>query len=72
MPVAEMPLDAEAIEIIHAGPAEGAVGDGEARRLDDVDRDAEAGRHAQHGAGILWNVRLIERKAKLGVDRLLS
>ena len=53
----------ERIEVVEPGAAEVAVGDVEAGRLDDVDRDAEARRHAQHGAGVLRDVGLVESKA---------
>jgi hypothetical protein len=48
--------DVERIEVVEPGAAEVAVGDVEPRRLDDVDRNAKAGRHAQHGAGVLRDV----------------
>ena len=48
------------VEIVHAGPAEGAVGDREAGRLDDVRFDPQAGAKPQNRAGILGNVRLVK------------
>ena len=51
------------IEIIHPGAAEGAVRGRKPRRLDDMRLDPEAGCHPQDGAGILRNIRLIERDA---------
>ena len=53
----------ERVEVVESGAAEVAVGDVEPRRLDDVDRDAEARRQAQHGAGVLRDVGLVESKA---------
>ena len=53
----------ERVEVVESGAAEVAVGDVEPRRLDDVARDAEAGGHAQHGAGVLRDVGLVESKA---------
>ena len=58
---ARVPLDRHLVEIVHPGAAEGAVGDREAGRLDDMGGHAEAGRQAQDGAGVLGDVGLIER-----------
>jgi hypothetical protein len=52
------------VEVIESGPPEIAVGDVEARRLDDVDRHPKAGGEAQHGAGVLRNVRLVKGKTR--------
>ena len=46
------------VEVIHPGAAEGAVGDREAGRLDDVRLDPEAGAEPENRAGILRNVGL--------------
>ena len=51
-------------EIVHAGAPEIAVGEIESGRLDDVDRDAEAGGHAQDRAGVAGDVGLVQRDAK--------
>lgn len=50
-------------EIVHAGPSQIAVGKVEAGRLDDIDGDAETGRHAQDGAGVAGDVGLVEGDA---------
>ena len=49
------------IEVVHAGAAEGAVGDREARRLDDVRFDTETGGKPQDGPGVLGDVGLEQR-----------
>ncbi len=54
------------LEIVHAGAAEVAVGGVEAAGLDDVHRHAEAGAHADDGAGVLRDVGLEEREAGHG------
>lgn len=59
----EVPGKLRHFEVIHAGAPEIAVGTVKAGRLDDVDAEAEAGRHAQDGAGIAGDVRLVERDA---------
>ena len=41
-----------------------AVGEVEAGRLDDVDGEAEAGGHAQDGAGVAGDIGLVERDAE--------
>ena len=53
--------DRHLIEIVHAGAAEGAVGGREARRLDDVRFDAEAGGKPQDGPGVLGDIGLKQR-----------
>jgi hypothetical protein len=53
-----MPRERNLVEVVHSGPAEGAVGDREAGRLDDMRRDAEAGGEAQNRAGVLRDVGL--------------
>jgi hypothetical protein len=55
--------DVEMLKVVEPGAAEVAVGDVEAGRLDDVDLNAKAGRQAQHGAGVLRDVGLVESKA---------
>jgi hypothetical protein len=52
------------VEIVHAGPAEGAVGHWEAGRFDDVRLDAEAGSETKDRARILGNIGLIKRDAQ--------
>ena len=59
-----MPVDLDMVEIVHAGAAKMAVGDREAGRLDDRRPDAETGAGAQHGAGVLRDVGLVEREAE--------
>ena len=63
-PPRNMARNVGAIEVIEPGAAEVAVGDVEAGRLDDVDRHGEAGGEAQHGAGVLRNVRLVKSKSR--------
>jgi hypothetical protein len=48
------------VEIVHAGPAEGTIGDREAGRLDDVRFNSQAGAKPENRAGILGNVRLVK------------
>lgn len=62
----DMPGQGRHFEIVHAGPPEVAVGEVEAGRLDDVDREAEAGGHAQDGASVAGDVWLVERDADGG------
>ena len=56
--------DLDPVEVVEAGAAEVAVGDVEAGRLDDVDRNAEAGGEAQERAGVLRDVGLVEGEAR--------
>src|SRR6266705_6075314 len=58
---AGMPHDLDLIQVIHAGAAEGAIGDWEASRLDNVRVHPQARAKAQDRAGVLRDVRLIER-----------
>ena len=60
----DVSLDRDMLEIIHARAAEMAVGDRKAGRLDDVGGHPETGAGAQHRAGVLGDVRLIEREPK--------
>src|SRR5208282_3353940 len=55
-----VPRNRDGVEVVHPGAAEGAVGDGETGRLDDIGLDAEAGAEAQNRSGVLRNVGLIE------------
>ncbi len=55
-----MAHDGDGVEIVHAGAAEGAVGDREPGRLDNVRFNPEAGAQPQNRAGILRNIGLIE------------
>src|SRR5437868_63436 len=48
------------VEIVEGAALEGLRREGEARRMDDVDRNAEAGAEPEQGAGVLRDVRLIE------------
>ena len=59
-------------EIVHAGAPEIAVGNIEAGGLDDVDGYTEAGGHAQYGAGVAGDVRLVERDADALAQYLAS
>src|SRR5262245_9192138 len=56
-----VPHDLDLIQVIHAGPSEGAVGGRKSGRLDDVRLDPQTRRQAQDRARVLRNVRLIER-----------
>lgn len=51
------------VEIIHPGAAKGAVGEGKARRRDQMRLDAEAGGEPQNRPGVLRNVGLVEGDA---------
>lgn len=51
-------------EVVHAGPFQRPVGEREARRLDDVDADVEAGGEAQDCPCVAGDVRLVERDAE--------
>ena len=55
-----VPGEGDLVEVIHACPAKGAVGDRKARRLDNVRLDAQAGAKPENRAGILRNVRLVK------------
>jgi len=55
-----MAHDGDRVEIVHAGAAEGAVGDGKPGRLDNVRFDPQAGAQPQNRAGILRNIGLIK------------
>ena len=59
----DVPRDRRVVEIIHAGTAQVAVRHVEGRRFDDLHRHAEAGGQAQHGAGVLRDVRLVDGEA---------
>ncbi len=60
-----MTQDIHLIEIVHAGPPKGAVGGREARRLDDVRLDAEAGSETENGPRVLGNIGLEQRNAQV-------
>ena len=49
------------VEVVHAGAAEGAVGDRETRWLDDVRFDTETGGKPQDSPGVLGDVGLEQR-----------
>ena len=55
-----MAHDRHLVEVVHSGAAEGAVGDREAGRLDDVGLDPEAGAEPQNRSGILRDIGLVE------------
>ena len=59
----DVPGQVDLVEIVHAGAAEGAVGDRKAGRLDQVRLDPEAGGEPQDRAGILRDVGLVEGDA---------
>lgn len=50
--------DGHLVEIIHSGPAEMPVGNGETGRLDDMGLDVQAGAEPQNRPGVLRDVRL--------------
>src|SRR4029077_10345596 len=52
--------DVDVLQIVEASATQRPVGHVKTRRADDLDGRAQAGRQAQDGAGILWNVRLVE------------
>lgn len=56
----DVPGEGSHFEIIHPGAAERAIARVEAGRTDEVDGEAETGRHAQDGAGVAGNVGLVE------------
>src|SRR5687768_7264118 len=60
----DMPGQGRHFEIVHAGTPEVAVGDVETGGLDDVDGDTEAGGHAQDGAGVAGDIRLVKGDAE--------
>src|SRR6185503_8564057 len=49
------------IEIVHAGAAEMAIGDGKSRRFDDVGGNVHAGAKPENGPGVLGNIGLKKR-----------
>ena len=64
--------EGDLVEIVHAGPAERAIGDREAGRLDDVRFKAQAGAEPENRAGILGNVRLVKGDLHGGLAILLA
>ena len=60
-----MAYDVHPIEIVHAGPPEGAVGGGKARRFDDMRLDAETGGQTKNGPRVLGNIGLEQRNAQV-------
>src|SRR3954471_1761387 len=60
-----MAHDVHLIEIVHAGPPEGAVGGGKARRFDDMRFDAETGGQTKNGPRVLGNIGLEQRNAQV-------
>ena len=55
------------VEIIHSRAAQVPVRHIEAGGLDDIDRHAKAGSQAQHGAGILRDIRLVDGETRHGM-----
>jgi hypothetical protein len=53
-----MACNIDAVEIIHAGAAKGAIGHRKSRGLNNRGADAEAGAKAQHRAGVLGDIGL--------------
>src|SRR3954471_9407873 len=62
-PPGDVTGDGDTVQVIEAGPTQMTVGHVEPRRFDDVDRNAEARREAEHRSGVLGNVRLEKGKA---------
>src|SRR6185369_4981791 len=60
-----MAYDVHPIEIVHAGPPEGAVGGGKARRFDDMRLDAETCGQTKNGPRVLGNIGLEQRNAQM-------
>ena len=58
-----MAHDADLIEVIHTGPAEVPVRNGESGGLDDMGLDAKAGAQAQNRPRVLRNVGLVKDDA---------
>src|SRR5262245_45087632 len=65
-----VPHERDAVEVIHAGAAKGAIGRGKAGRLDDVRLHAQAGTQAQNRPGVLGDVGLVQSDPH-GLPRLL-
>src|SRR5690242_966083 len=61
-----MPPQRHLVQTVHAGAAKGPVGSREARRLDDMGFNAQAGGEAKNRAGVLGNVRLEKRDPHRG------
>ncbi|MCY1370232.1 hypothetical protein D9M69_573160 [compost metagenome] len=57
-------------QIIHARALQRSVGDVEARRLDQVHREAEACGHAQDGSRVSGNVRLVKSDTQFHMRRV--
>jgi hypothetical protein len=51
------------VEIVHAGAAKGAVGHGEAGRLDDMRLETQARAQAQNRSGVLRDIGLVKGDA---------
>src|SRR5690606_23333865 len=54
-------LDSHLVEIVHPCPAESAVGDREAGRLDQMGGDPQAGAEPENRSRILGNIGLVKR-----------
>src|SRR6476620_1649626 len=54
-------MDRDLVEVVHRGAAECPVGNGEARRLDQMRLDVEAGAKPQNRSSILGDIGLVER-----------
>ena len=59
----DVPGEGGHFDIVHASPFERAIRNVETRGLNQVDADAEAGRHAQHGPGVAGDIGLVQRKS---------
>jgi hypothetical protein len=60
----DMPGQRRHFEIVHAGPFQRPVGEGEAGWFDDVDAEAEARAEAQDCPGVAGDIRLVEGDAE--------
>jgi hypothetical protein len=53
-----VPGQCDLVEVVHSGPAEGAVADRKSSRLNEMDLNPEAGGQAERCAGILGDIGL--------------
>jgi hypothetical protein len=60
-----MALDIRALEIVHSGPAEIAVGQQKSTGLDNVDSHPQAGAQPHQASRILGDIGLIQRQSHL-------
>jgi hypothetical protein len=58
-----MPLDQHPVSVVHSGPPELRVRKDESTRLYDIKGDSKTGGEPHYCAGVLRNIRLIQREA---------